>query len=105
MTPAERKEKERQLQELRQQQEQLQSELNSAEQPVWPQKMDVNFCRGKEENFELNADHFGFEGDAERLFAYSLLEVCVYVEVDKDGTVWATHFEGVELPEKVNLSC
>jgi hypothetical protein len=106
MTPAERKEKERQLQELREQQEQLQSELNSVEPPAWPLSMEVNFCRSKEDNYDLNGEYVGFEdgSDAERTFTYSMLEVIVTTEVNEDGTVIATHFNGVQLPEKVNLS-
>lgn len=106
MTPAERQKKERELQELREREEQLQSELNSEEPFSWPLTLDVNFRRSKEDNYYLNDDYLGFDvgSDEERRFAYSLLEVIVKTEVNEDGTVIATHFNGVQLPEKVNLS-
>lgn len=69
---------------------------------VWPRQKKFYLHSNKEDGYHFAAE-VGLDEEATRAAAYMFYEVSFDVEVHQDGTMYATHFEGVELKSKVKV--
>lgn len=89
--------------------EQVQKEIARLEKALeagleWPKKRKYYLHSSKEEGYDL-ADECGFDLDSPeaREMAYTGYEVSFDIEIERDGTVYATHLNGVALTERVRI--
>lgn len=88
--------------------EEVQAEIDRLETAiekglVWPKTTDIYLHSSKENNWETASDLGFYDVKAENEFAYVCYEVKVRLEVNMDGTAYATHFNGIELKEKTKV--
>jgi hypothetical protein len=73
---------------------------------LWPKKHKLYLHGCKESNWET-ARELGLSDDGDnspsRNFAYCCYEMSLDLEIHQDGSAYATHFNGVELKEKVRV--
>lgn len=79
--------------------ERLQKELKKSD---WPKTTVIHCHRDKESNYDMG-EELGLEGDALDNFRYVGYEVSITIVVDVDGNAYATHFNDVLLPKRVNV--
>lgn len=70
---------------------------------LWPKSVTIHLHGSKDSNWETASDLGFYDVKAENAFAYTCYEVSVTLEVNMDGSAYATHFNGVELKEKTKV--
>ena len=80
----------------------LEDKIKSERHRRKPKKIKIYLHRDKESNFDVG-DTLGLTDEQMENFMYTGFDIPVDIEVDSDGYAWATHFAGVELPNKVQI--
>ena len=73
-----------------------------AEAKLWPKIFDLYLHNSKDNMYDVG-NELGLTDEALSQLVYTCYEVCITLEVSKDGTAYATHFENVPLTEKIKV--